>query len=105
MNNKYYLIRLGGNLYVATKYYHFYQATSKGPERAYRFKTLEEAQKVCRKTINGKIEEYSEDLAENSYSEIDTLKETIIKQQKQIEELNLKIEKYQKDNDEHISTD
>ena len=86
--SKYYLVRLGGNLYVANRWYGLYQDTVKGPENAYRFKTYEDAQKVCKKTINGKIEEYDEDLAGNSYKEIDTLKKIIQKQQEQIDKLN-----------------
>ena len=99
--SKYYLVRLGGNLYVANRWYGLYQETVKGPENAYRFKTYEEAQKICKKTINGKIEEYGEDLAENSYSEIDTLKETISNQQGMIDSLKQQIAELKKEKEKN----
>ena len=64
--------------------YEIYQDTVKDPENTYRFKTHEEAQKICKKTINRRIKEHDDSLAENSYNEIDMLKETIAQQQKSI---------------------
>ena len=85
MENKQYVIRLGGNLYVATKFYGFFQDTTRNKEHAFRFNTYEEAAKVCRKTIGGKIEKY---IAEKKKSdEISDLKRTVARQQEQIEQL------------------
>lgn len=88
--NKYYVIRLGGRLFVSTKYYHFYQGTTKDLEHAYKFKTYEDAAKVCRHTIGGKIEERYEG-EEAMQDESFSLKEIIKQQQKMIEDLQKQI--------------
>ena len=88
--NKYYVIRLGGRLFVTTRYYHFYQGTTKDLEHAYKFKTYEDAAKVCRHTIGGKIEEHCEE-GEAAQNETTSLKETIKQQQKMIEDLQKQI--------------
>lgn len=88
--NKYYVIRLGGRLFVSTRYYHFYQGTTKDPEHAYKFKTYEDAAKVCRHTIGGRIEECCEG-EEAPQDEASSLKETIMQQQKTIEDLQKQI--------------
>lgn len=84
---KYYLVKLGGRLYVASRFYNLFQDTTSKIESAYRFNTFEEAAKVCRKTINGKIEEY--DIEDNSdlKNENIELRDIIRKQQDEIEEL------------------
>ena len=85
MENKQYVIRLGGNLYVATRFYGLFQDTTRNISYAYRFNTYEEAAKVCRKTIGGKIEEYASET--ESKGEVDDLKLIVAKQQEQIEQL------------------
>lgn len=57
---------------------------------AYKFKTYEDAMKVCRHTIGGKIEEYCED-KEAAQDEAASLKETIKQQKKMIEDLQKQI--------------
>lgn len=98
--NKYYVIRLGGRLFVSTRYYHFYQGTTKDLEHAYKFKTYEDAMKVCRHTIGGKIEEYQESIGEAAQEDTSLLKETILQQQKKIDELGRMIKELQKKEEE-----
>lgn len=54
----YYVIKLGGNLYVATKAYGLFQDTTTNIIYATKYETLEKAERAQKKTINGQIEEY-----------------------------------------------
>lgn len=81
---EFYVVKLGGNLYVATKAYGLFQETTNNIEYATKFSTEQDAQKIVKKTIGGTIEKYYLIKDSEYENEIGYLKEIIASQRNQI---------------------
>lgn len=55
---KFYVVKVGGNLYVSSKMYGLFQETTNDIENATKFKTMEQAKQCLSKTIGGEIIPY-----------------------------------------------
>lgn len=84
----FYVIKLGGNLYVSSKVYGLFQDTTTDIAYATRFDTIEKAEKAQKKTFNGEIQEYVIMSKQEYDEETDYLKKMNKRLLKENEEIN-----------------
>ena len=91
---KFYIVRLGGGLYVSSKMYGLFQETTNVIENATKFKTIEQANMCLKKTIGGEVIPYVM-MSETEYeTEKETMQSTITSLTKQVENIKENKEKY-----------
>lgn len=98
-----YVVKVGGKLYLDSKSYGFFQSTTPDLLKATWFEDREEAELHAKKTIGGKVIEYTLSDNDANESEIDMLKASIVELQRQRDEFKdmndrykLIIQEYQK---------
>ena len=93
---KYYIVKVGGNLYVSSKMYGLFQETTNSIENATKFATLEQAKQCLSKTIGGEIIPYVMMNEAEYESEKSYMQTTINLLTKQLEEAKLEIKTSEK---------
>lgn len=89
-----YLVKVGGNLYLNSRSYGFFQSTTSSILNAIWFEEREEAEYHAKKTFGGQVIEYRLTQEGAEESEIDMLKASITELQRQRDELKEMNENY-----------
>jgi peptidoglycan hydrolase CwlO-like protein len=84
---KNYVIKLGGNLYVASRFYNLYPVATNDISKATIFTSVEDAEKVAKGTIGGKIEELVDE-NEDVYNELKLAKTRIAELENELNKAN-----------------
>ena len=84
---KNYVIKLGGNLYVASRFYNLYPVATNDISKATVFTSIEDAEKVAKGTIGGKIEELVDE-NEDVYNELELAKTRIVELENELNKAN-----------------
>ena len=84
---KNYVIKLGGNLYVASRFYNLYPVATNDINKATVFTSVEDAEKVAKGTIGGKIEELV-DKNNDVYNELESAKARIVELENELNKAN-----------------
>ena len=84
---KNYVIKLGGNLYVASRFYNLYPVATNDISKATVFTSIEDAEKVAKTTIGGKIEELVDE-NQDVYNELELAKTRIAELENELNKAN-----------------
>ena len=88
---KSYVIKLGGNLYVASRFYNLYPVDTDDKSKATVFTSIEDAEKVAKGTIGGKIEELVDE-NNDVYNELEMAKTRIVELENELNKANKRID-------------
>ena len=88
---KSYVIKLGGNLYVASRFYNLYPVATNDISKATVFTSIEDAEKVAKGTIGGKIEELADE-NEDVYNELEMAKTRIVELENELNKAKIMID-------------
>ena len=88
---KSYVIKLGGNLYVASRFYNLYPVATNDISKATVFTSIEDAEKVAKGTIGGKIEELVDE-NEDVYNELELAKTRIAELENELNKAKIMID-------------
>ena len=97
---KSYVIKLSGDLYVASRFYNLYPIATDDINKAIKFVSIEDVENIAKGIIDSKIEELPEENnefykeLENAYIRIGELEIELNKANKTIEELTEELEQY-----------
>ena len=84
---KSYVIKLGGNLYVASRFYNLYPVATNDISKATIFSSIKDAEKVAKGTIGGKIEELVDE-NQDAYNELELAKTRIVELENELNKAN-----------------
>ena len=84
---KSYVIKLGGNLYVASRFYNLYPVATNDINKATVFTSVEDAEKVAKGTIGGRIEELVDE-NQDAYNELELAKARIVELENELNKAN-----------------
>ena len=84
---KNYVIKLGGNLYVASRFYNLYPVATNDINKATVFTSVEDAEKVAKGTIGGRIEELVDE-NQDAYNELELAKARIVELENELNKAN-----------------